>query len=67
MDISAFSGQNTVTKMCLNNLLTRYYKLSSQYQILINRSGEIKQKTKLSMRIRIWPVHGLCVQYIRLI
>ena len=26
MDISTFSGQNKVTKMCLKYLLTRYYK-----------------------------------------
>ena len=42
VDISAFSGQNKVTKMCPKYLLTRYYKWSSQYQILINRSSELK-------------------------
>ena len=66
MDISAFSGQNKVTKMCLKYLLTRYYKWSSQYQILINRSGETKQYTKFSSLYRVCK-YGLCVQYIRLI
>ena len=46
MDISAFSGQNKVNKMRPKYLFTLYYKGSSQYQILINRSGEIKQYTK---------------------
>ena len=35
VDISAFSGQNKVTKMCPKYLLTSYHKWSSQYQILI--------------------------------
>ena len=35
VDISAFSGQNKVTKMCPKYLLTHYYIWSSQYQILI--------------------------------
>ena len=39
-------GQNKVTKTCPKYLLTHYYKWSSQFQILINRSGEIKQYTK---------------------
>ena len=46
MDISAFSGQNKVTKMCLRYLLTSYYKWSSQFQILVDRSGKIKQYTQ---------------------
>ena len=49
MDISAFSEQNKVTKMCPKYLLTRYYKCSSQYQILINRSGEIKLYTNFQV------------------
>ena len=53
MDISAFSGQNKVTKMCLKYLLTRYYKCSSQYQILINRHEEIKQNTKFQSLNRV--------------
>ena len=48
LDISAFSGQNKVTKTCPKYLLSRYYEWLSQYQILINRSGEIKQYTILS-------------------
>ena len=48
-----FSGQNKVTKMCPKYLMTRYYKWSSQYQILIKRSGEIKQYTKLSSLYRV--------------
>ena len=48
MDISTFSRQNKVTKMCPKYPFTRYIiiKWSSQYQILINRSGEIKRDTK---------------------
>ena len=36
MDISAFSGQHKVTKMCPKYLLTRHYKRSSHHQILIH-------------------------------
>ena len=43
MDISAFSGQNKVTEIRSKYILTHYFKGSSQYQILINRSGEIDQ------------------------
>ena len=35
LGLLTFSGQNKVTKMCSKYLLTRYYKLSSQYQTLI--------------------------------
>ena len=59
MDISAFSGQNKVTNMCQKYLLTSYYKCSSQYQILINRSGKNKKKyTKfqsLNHDLTLWP------------
>ena len=39
--------------MCPKYLLTRYYKRSSHYQILIYRSGEIKQYTKSSSLYRV--------------
>ena len=48
-----FSGINKVTKLCPKYLLTRNHKWSSQYQILINRPGEIKQYTKLSSLYRV--------------
>ena len=68
MDFFAFSGQNKVTKMYLKYILTRNYKLSSQYQILINRSGEIKQYTKLLSLYRLceyeYGRHSDCVSNI---
>ena len=54
MEISVFSGENKVTKMCQKYILIRYYKRSSQYQILMNGSGEIKQYTKSSS---LYPVY----------
>ena len=73
VDVSAFLDKK-VTKMCPKYLLTHYYyKWSSQYQTLIKidlaKFITVYNIIKCTpcMRIRIWPVLGLCIQYIRLI
>ena len=41
MDISTFSSQTKITKMCPKHLLTLHQNLSPQYLIQINRIGDI--------------------------
>ena len=98
MDVSTFSWQTNVTKMCPKYLLTLRQNWSSQYQIQINRTGDInnvkivevwtlcanrnihcppftglsgcadKSAAELyeTTTTTIWPIHGVCVQYVLL-
>ena len=43
MAISTFSWQTKVTKMCPKYLLTLHQNWSSQYQMQINRTGDINK------------------------
>ena len=53
MDVSTFSWQTNVTKMCPKYLLTLHQNWSSQYQIQINRTGDINN-------VKIVEVWTLC-------
>ena len=55
VDIYVFSGQNKVTKMCPKYLLTRYYKWSSKYQILIKIDLENSNNTQY---YQVYTVYG---------
>ena len=63
--------QTKVTKMCPKYILALHQNCPSQYQKQINRTCRRHQQCKNSkflpfMRIRLWPILGLSVQYIRL-
>ena len=67
MDISTFSWQKKVTKMCLKYLLTLHQNWLSQYQIQTNRTGDINNvknsKFFPCMWIQIWPILELSNMY----
>ena len=62
MDISTFSWQTKVTKMCPKYVLTLHQNWSSQYQIQINRTGHINN-IKNRKLYPVWPILVLSVQY----